>query len=233
MPTQKPLKRNYNMSDGELVQLADGMVTLVARDATDFLTRNVEDTDALTAARDSFANFPTDEELAADVSTAAVAKDARRAEMEDLADQIRNMAAEAFGERSTQYKAFGFAGLANMSDADAHRAALRIHRRADAAMTTLANEGLTAPRLTAFLTKVGQFDTAINAVEDAEALRDQKTQQRIGLGNTLFDEVSSIASVGKSLYVNTNEAKYNDYVIDPAGNGNNQPDPGEEEEPTP
>jgi len=57
------------------------------------------------------------------------------------------------------------------------------------------------------------FDTAIDVKQDAVKNRDIKTQDRIIKGNAVFKEITRLCNSGKSLFVNTDEAKYNDYVI--------------------
>ncbi len=66
----------------------------------------------------------------------------------------------------------------------------------------------------------------MDAVKQAEATRDTKTQERVMQGNALFREVSRLSSIGQTLFVNTDEAKYNDYVLDEGGNGNEEPEGG-------
>ena len=53
-------------------------------------------------------------------------------------------------------------------------------------------------------------------------VRDEKTQERTRPGDDLYGKVSSLSSTGKSLFVNTNEAKCNDYIMDPGGNGSEE-----------
>jgi hypothetical protein len=49
--------------------------------------------------------------------------------------------------------------------------------------------------------------------EDKAENRDIETQNRVQKGNTLWDKMVTLASIGKSLYADTNPAKYNDYVL--------------------
>ena len=48
-----------------------------------------------------------------------------------------------------------------------------------------------------------------------EALK-QATQERIRKGNVLYNEYVRISEIGKSLFVDNDEAKYNNYVINDA-----------------
>jgi hypothetical protein len=43
--------------------------------------------------------------------------------------------------------------------------------------------------------------------------RDSATQNRAQKGNALYDKVVELCNVGKHIYEDTDEAKYNDYVI--------------------
>jgi len=57
------------------------------------------------------------------------------------------------------------------------------------------------------------LDAAIDAVAASNETRDLATQTRIEKGNALWAEMTYLASIGQTLYADTNEAKYNDYVL--------------------
>jgi hypothetical protein len=106
------------------------------------------------------------------------------------------------------------AGL--ISDADFYRLAKRVVRVSTKYLSDLESQGLTADQVAALQTQVKNFDDSIDAIEEAIEIRDTETQERINKGNALWAEMSKLASVGKSVYEDTNEAKFNDYVLMPS-----------------
>ncbi len=162
----------------------------------------------------SFDEHSTDEELQGLVEEATTKKNATRKESEIAIRSIRNMADRAYSGKG-KYSNFGFEDLTKVSDADFYRLAKRVGRMATKYAADLDAEGLTAEQITALQTLATNFDNDIDAIEDAIENRDVETQERINKGNALWAEMGSLASVGKSIYEDVNEAKFNDYVLTP------------------
>jgi hypothetical protein len=219
--------RLYSMADGDLKQKADGLKTTITRDLEDFATRNITDTQvtAYQTLIDVFDDTTTDEELLGEVGVATDAKNAVADNTRKAIRTIRGMADTAYGGKG-KYHIFGFEDLARLTDADLYRLAKRVVRVGTKLLTDLAEQGLTAAQLTALDNLAKDFDKAIDAVEDTIENRDLETQDRIKKGNTLWQEMLRLAAIGKSLYEDTNEAKFNDYVlIGGDGGGGDAPTP--------
>jgi hypothetical protein len=80
-------------------------------------------------------------------------------------------------------------------------------------MNTLADEGLTEAKLQAIDQTIERLLLAIDARQQAEKARDLQTEQRLEAGNTLHREIVRLSNMDKDLFVTTDEARYNDYVI--------------------
>ncbi len=202
------------MSDADLLQRADLLAISIARDSAAFATRAVDAPRIalMTDARDAFDDYPTDVELLGDVSDKTQTKDGIRRNVEIAVRTIRNMAEIQFKDLR-KYKTFGFEGITELTDNDLYRATKRVLRVATANKTALANQGLTDANLAAFTTLNTSFDDAIDTAHEAVELRDVATQERITLGNELWKNMSELASIGKSLFADTDPARYNDYVL--------------------
>lgn len=213
MPT-KVETRLYSMADGELKQKADGLKTTITRDLADFATRNITATQvtAYQTIIDVFDNTTTDEELLGGVTVATGTKNTIADNTRKAIRAIRGMAETAYGGKG-KYSIFGFEDLSKLTDADLYRLAKRVVRVGGKLFADLAAEGLTQAQLTALDALAKSFDTAIDAVGEAIETRDLETQDRIIKGNTLWQEMLRLAAIGKSLYEDTNEAKFNDYVL--------------------
>lgn len=213
MPKQTAT-RQYSMADGNLKQLADALKTSINRDLADFATRNImaAQVTALQALIDTFDATTTDEELLGMVTNAVNLKDAIANNIRTAVRPIRSMAETAYGTTG-KYNTFGFDGLSELTDADLYRFARRVVRVGTKLLAELAAQGLAAAQLTNIDTLATSYDTAIDAIENAVEDRDLETQDRILKGNALWAEMSRLASIGRSLYEDTDEARYNDYVL--------------------
>lgn len=226
---QETKTRNYSMADGDLKQLADGLAATLTRDLADLAKRNVT-TASVTALQQLITNFdetPTDEELLGEVMAATEAKNNIANNIKIAIRPIRNMADIVY-EGKGKYASFGFEDMANMSDNDLYRLAKRVNRVGTKFLADLTPQGLTVEELTNLLNLAQDFDKAIDTIEDKIEDRDIETQDRVNKGNTLWAELSKLGSIGKSVYEDTNEAKYNDYLLLPtAASGNDETPPNE------
>lgn len=206
--------RLYSMADGILKQKADGLKTTINRDVADFATRNITATQvtAYQVLIDAFEDATTDEELLGEVMVATDAKNVIAENIRKAVRTIRSMADTAYNGKG-KYNIFGFGELSKLTDADLYKLTKRVVRVGGKLFTDLAAQGLTQAQLTALDNLAKSFDTAIDAVEEAIENRDLETQDRIIKGNTLWQEMLRLAAIGKSLYEDTNEAKFNDYVL--------------------
>jgi hypothetical protein len=206
--------RLYTIADADLKQLADDLQNTIARDAADFATRNVAAPQLTTfdALITTFDDTTTDVELKGMITDAVEKKKALVTNLHGGIRTIRSMAEQAYGGKG-KYKVFGFDDLTEQSDNDLYRTAKRVVRVGTSLQADLALQGLQASQLTDIATQATNLDVAIDAVHDAEEKRDMQTQDRIRKGNALYKEMSRLASIGKSLYQDKDEAKYNDYVL--------------------
>jgi hypothetical protein len=122
------------------------------------------------------------------------------------------MAELKFGN-SGEYRIFEFKDMAKLSDSDLNKLAKRVVRIGTTYLAQLASEGLTQAMLTALTALSNSFDDAQDAQEVAIENRNLATQDRVEKGNTLYAEVARLCSIGRTLYAETNPAKYNDYII--------------------
>ena len=88
-----------------------------------------------------------------------------------------------------------------------------VMHEATANIETLANEGLTDAKLQAIDQTMEHLLLAIDAWQHAEKARDLQTEQRLEAGNTLYRVILRLSNMGKDLFITTDEACYNDYVI--------------------
>lgn len=207
--------RLYKIADASLKQLADDLKDSIVRDSADFESYGVNalKIQSLEALINSFNETTTDEELRGMVTTKVEQKNALAENLRQAISGVRNRAKNKYGEDSGKYKGFGFDDLSRLNDDELYRASKRVVRVATLALTDLATEGLTTEILDNITALGASFDKAIDAVGEAEEIRDLETQNRVEKGNALYTEMVKLASTGKTLYEANNPAKYNDYVL--------------------
>ncbi len=202
------------MSDAELKQAADLSVIHVKRDLTEFSTRMIDAAYLKTyeALIEDFAAYPNDIELHGLVMVATEAKDALAEGLRVSIRPVRSMAEEQY-HGGGLYKCFGFEKMNERTDVQLIRLGRKVVRVGTRLLEQLAGQGLTTGILSGIGAQAISLDDAIEAREEAIEAREIATQERIKTGNALYGAYVRICNIGKSLFADTNEAKYNDYVI--------------------
>lgn len=220
----KIAKRKYKMSDAKLIQTADNVLGSATRDLAELATYGVDagKLSVIEGLRNTFNDTATDEELMGDLM---VATDNRNAKAEEVRNAIRPIAARfavKYGEDSGQYRALRIESLSQQDVNDLVRTARAVSRRGTLAMTDLASEGLTVAIIDDLNTKNDALDDLIDVQIDAVKNRDIAVDDRIKKGNELYAALVKLAEYGKSAWLNVNEAKYNDYVLNESSKKNAQ-----------
>ena len=221
MGKKENLVREYRFTDAELYSQAGNFISSAERDQEQFTPRGytAERLQGLTQMCADFLGIRQDVQLLGDVMVAIEARDAVAEELRVHLRSVRTMALNALGQQRAAYRAFGFAGMDGLNAEALWFRGRRVVRQATANMDDLAPEGLTPARLEAINQTLERLLQAITACEEADAGRDKVTEQRVEAGNALYREIVRLCNTGKDLWISTNEALYNDYVIynTPAG----------------
>lgn len=229
MAKKEMIISNFKFSFGVLKQLADNTLALLDRDSVAFTDRGFNPTKraALVTAITNFDNFPTDEHLLGIKVDATAIKDEKRKSLEK---QMRTMflaAKNVFGENTGKYREFGESNLTLQTDSDLARNAKMMAVTATKYLTNLATEGITAAKIALLNTTRNEFDVAIDEQTKAINNRDNSTESRLILANDLYALVVKYNDIGKDIWIESSEAKYNDYVIYNTASGTNEEIPKE------
>lgn len=217
----KPKFRDYRGPDSTAIQTTDDVLGSLERDETEMEAYGVDAAarTLLQAARDAFSDMPTDEELMGDLIIATQAKNATRTDLRQQVRQVADRARYKYGEEDGRFRKFGVDALSRQKDDELLRTARRVVRVATTYLPDLASTGLTAPILAALLATANTFDEQIDEQHNAIKERDIAVDTRIGLGNHMYKLLVSAANFGKLCWADTNEAKYNDYVLTRTASG--------------
>ena len=63
------------------------------------------------------------------------------------------------------------------------------------------------------MTDIQDFSEKITAVNNATSERNRFTHKRINLANSIYDKLIIYTRIGKTIWEESNEALYNDYII--------------------
>lgn len=212
---KNPVARGFKLADAVLKQKADEFINLLDRDIIEFSDRGYTPAKKteLTDARNAVDEFPSDEQMEAIKTDLTNQKDAARSAMEKTMRTILNMAENTFGFGSAKHKEFGASDITRQPDAEIVRNARILAAAANKYLGDLQNEGLTADKITILTTQRETLDLAIDAQAGGISDRDVLTEDRVETLNNLYRLLMKYAGIGQDIFYETDEAKYNDYVI--------------------
>ncbi|MFC0426578.1 hypothetical protein [Chryseobacterium scophthalmum] len=206
---KEQVTRSFRIADSVLKQKADELIALIDRDLTEFTDRGYNPTKKteLTTARNMIDSFPSDEQLEAIKIYLTEQKDAARKALEKSMRSIFNAAENVFGQHSAKYKEFGNALISQQSDAKI------MSLTAEKYLPELSDEGLTVDKINTLTTQRDALDIAIDSQAQGISDRDVVTEGRVEALNKLYQLLTKYAGIGQDIFYETNEAKYNDYII--------------------
>lgn len=209
------IKRNNNFSNSELAIIVGNIVSAMNRDATEFAARNVTQTniDNFEALGNAFEIFPTDEIYQAEISIVVDEKNLSRTNCFNKVQFITGYFEQEWGLSSPYYRQLGIKNISEMRDAEFLVACRRVVQVAQSRLTTLSTLGLTQSDIDSLNTEAQTFEDKMHLVFEKTAEREIKTQERTTLANELYSELKKYCMIGKLVWENVDEAKYNDYVI--------------------
>jgi hypothetical protein len=153
--------------------LVDEKIGFATRDSAQLISRGVTATrlSALAALNLNFKNLPNDSEMEGAVGEAVEIRKAAYLVLTDKIGNLRTMAENVFGIKSTTYQHFGFKGMISKDDKDLVFCAKQVKREAAARQAELEAEGLTTAFLNAFEDAIEDFDTKRDNIRLAKAAR--------------------------------------------------------------
>lgn len=210
------LKRSYSFSDGHLSFVSTQIIFSIDRDITDFdgfggmNATTITDLEALSA---NFNNIPTDEYYEGLKMVKTEEKDEARALLNTKISEMMALVGLKYGKASARYRHFGITAITAQTDEQIQRSCANVIRCANLYLTDLASVGVTQARIDELETLKGNLIVGLDGQGFAIRDRDIATENRISMGNTLYDALIGFMNVGKAFWKSRNEAKYNDYVM--------------------
>ncbi|MCX6351196.1 MAG: hypothetical protein NTX03_04965 [Bacteroidetes bacterium] len=170
----------------------------------------------------AFSMLPADESMVGDITDAVTAKNLQRTNLIKKIQDILGIAEGTFGLKSGSYHSFKPCDLNALTDAELYFLCDTIETRATHFLVAMTPKGLTAGMVTALDTNQADFKAAMKLQGKLEGDRDLATELRHIDGNALFDELSDMNQTARNFWINTDEAKANDYIIYDSPNQQNR-----------
>ena len=209
------IKKNYTLSNPELCQLVSNMVTYMTRDTVELANRGVDTAEitAYQALGNAFEVFPSDDEYKGLITIEVDEKTILYNKVFDQIQLISGFLEQKWGIRSGQYKRLGISNLRNLRETEFLFRSRAVARIATEYLSDLTAEGLTQSMIDILEADAQLYEDKMNDVAYAKAQRDTKANERVIKGNELYTYVVKYATIGKLIWENIDDAKYNDYII--------------------
>lgn len=214
----KRIVREYNMADSDLMVFSNSLITFLTRDATEFAVRGV-DSAAVTAYEalvTAFTAFPPDEFYRADVKETVDAKNNYRALCMDNIQLISGFFEQQWGVKDWHYDKLRIKGIENKKDNEFLVSCTNVAATAELYLTELSAIGLIQDMIDELVSHTAAMRLELRNIEEKKDVRDRKAYERIKKGNELYGYVKQYCTIGKLIWENLDESKYNDYLIYPA-----------------
>ncbi|WP_299576850.1 hypothetical protein [uncultured Sunxiuqinia sp.] len=212
---KKTVTVKFKIALSALYTLAMTKVGFMLRDLVEFIKYGVteEKLNAFKGLLTDYANIPTDDELVGVQVGATQEKDEAAIQLRDAVSEIMQRVENKFGAQSGNYRKFGVSAVSDLDGGKLSYVARRVHRVATAMLPQLESEGLTPEILAELNTRIDTYEQALSKQEDAIADRDIATEDRVEKANEIYALLVKYCNTGKKIWEDTNEAKYNDYII--------------------
>lgn len=221
-------KRNYRMSDSELVDFVRVLCQCITRDIVEFgeFSVTAADVTALSNLAIQFNNLPDDEYVHQEYLAAVEEKNIIYEELLSMTKKMATRIELHYGKNSSQYKKFNVSKLIVLNESEFVAQVGLLNQFLESHLAELASEGVTAALLTEYEELIAAFEAQRSVVSDLSIKRKDSTTVRIKKGNEIYDLVSRYCEIGKRIWVGINQTKYNEYVIYGTSGGGLKPPTG-------
>ncbi len=210
---QKDRTVNFNMGYADLSAICRQKTNTIMRDIAEFERFNIfaEQVQEFRSLAIDFDNTPTDQEFLGVVTASTLSKD-------ELANSVRGKIKELsifikqyFGIKSNVYQSLQIKDLSRLNDLSLYRLANSVVRLAK----TIDNSSAVAIASIVAETETNNtlFDKAIEEKAILIEERNIATHYRVIFANKLYEQLMDYCEIGRLIWIETHEAKYNDYVI--------------------
>lgn len=207
--------RMYNYPDSELYVQCIEHINLAKRDMADFETYSYDATrlEKFETACKQFVELPDDDELLGIQMQMTEKKAETMNQLKIAIRSVMTRVAMKYHNKSGRYRRFGTRKMGDMSDPQLLFCGRRVVRVGTQLLPFLGDVGLTEATLQKVSEAVVAFENAIHFQKDKVSDRDILVERRTDLGNQLYQELIVLCNIGKDIWIDKDNVKYEQYVI--------------------
>jgi len=208
-------RKKFSISYDYLGRWAKSVIEFMMRDIAEFsrFGYSEEKSRELLKELNDFYDTLTDEELVGDQAIATEKKNKLRERLTAMLEEILVRVKSKFGQRSPIYHKFRIHDLSRIRDEILVQNARYVVRIAGQYLESLEETGLSQSIIDEVKEVSDELETGIQDQYEATANRAIGTVERVDKANRLYESISAVCEIGKTIWHNKNEAKYNDYII--------------------
>ena len=193
-------KRNYRMSDSELVDFVRVLCQCITRDIVEFgeFSVTAADVTALSNLAIQFNNLPDDEYVHQEYLAAVEEKNIIYEQLLSMTKKMATRIELHYGKNSSQYKKFNVSKLIVLNESEFVAQVGLLNQFLESHLAELASEGVTAALLTEYEELIAAFEAQRSVVSDLSIKRKDSTTVRIKKGNEIYDLVKNCFFANKN-----------------------------------
>ena len=209
------LKRAFKLSYAELNLLVNTKAKFALRDINEFAeygytTAKIQE---LIVSNQELANLPSDRQLEGTKMMLTEQKNTLVEQLGLAARKTLMVVSISNDIHSAFYRQFELGSLTNLNDAELIHKVSKLVAVSEKYQSQLETDGMTLKRIEELKNLQNQLISIITQRDLAEGEREITTERRVLLANKLYKDISNLCNIGKGIWINQSEAKYNNYLI--------------------
>jgi hypothetical protein len=213
------MKRNYNTTESNILAFTRNLINLMNRDITKFNEFGITITNIneLNDKIDICSNLVNDLFYLSDRMDAIDEKNNFRNILLNALKNVSKCFLIKYGLDSAEYKMLDASNIAGKRDPEILTICRKDVTIATDYLPELLSVGLTQLKIDSLATAADGFESALLKIDEAIRDRNLNTIDRIKKYNSLYSDAAKYSKIGKLIWENIDETKYNDYLIYRAG----------------
>ncbi len=204
------------MSYADLSAISKQKVDTMLRDIVEFegFGINEDEVNQFFEEIRSLDQFRTDDDLRGCVSQAVIERNDLKASVQHEIRVFVSSLLRIYKQNNPIFTRMRVGGLTKLTDTQLFRTGESLHSTLVSVLPSLEVYGVTQATIDSFYTMLQSFSEKITDVNNAVNERNKFTHQRISKANDIYDKLLIYTRIGKTIWEESNEALYNDYVIE-------------------
>ena len=215
MAASKLIKLTFSLSYPDLVSTATEKIAYLRRDVANLESRGITTAviDTLEALKNTFVAIPSNKSEVATASLGFTDRDIQASILRMGIREVRNIAQNTFGKKSTIYKSFDIKGLSRLTPNDLYMQSGNIVLRGGNNIGAMGPKGLTTAMLTNITTEAATLLTLLSATPILVSGAETVTGDRRTTANELFAMITDLCGIAHTYYIDRDKLKAENYVV--------------------